>query len=261
MNASFIRAVLSALVAFATAAGAAPCPTISEQPQSVAILQCQTATFQVTANGSLPLTFQWYRDGNVIAGATNSFYSPSCQSGWEFFVTVSNACGVVTSAVAYLNCLLDVVPPTLVQARVLKDLRTVVLWWYPCPLFAPVANEAENYAISGGVLVTNATLTSGTNVLLRTTPLAPATRYEVTVEYMEDVEGNILLEPVTIGFWTPPYQLSFVRTNGQLRLSWPTNAILQQSLSVTGVWADVSNEVSALTVSNGPTRFFRVRFP
>jgi hypothetical protein len=176
-------------------------------------------------------------------------------------VTVSNACGVVTSAVANLFYLLDVARPTLMRATARPDLQGVVLSWYPCPLFAPVANTSEMYGITGGASVFAATTFFGTNVALLTTPLAPATRYEVTVEYMEDVEGNFLTEPVTIGFWTPPYQLSFVRTNEHLRLSWPTNAILQQSLSVTGMWADVSNEVNTLTVSNGPTRFFRVRFP
>ncbi len=264
-GARYVGIVISLLTTFAIATSAAICPVISEQPRNATIYPCQEATFRVTANGTLPISFQWFRDGNAVPGATSLVYSVSCcggfQSGFEYFVIVSNSCGAVTSVVAHLNYLLDVVPPTLVGATALADMKHVVLDWFPCPLNAPVANNSAIYGISGGAFVSNATVVFKTNIVLITSPLAPATRYEVTVEYMEDVEGNFIMEPVTIGFWTLPHELSFLRTNDLLQLDWPTNAVLQQSLTITGVWSDVSNTLGTITISNGPTRFFRVRFP
>ena len=47
-------------------------PGISSQPNSVKIAVGQTATFNVAATGSTPLTFQWKKNGTAISGATSS---------------------------------------------------------------------------------------------------------------------------------------------------------------------------------------------
>jgi hypothetical protein len=86
------------------AAGQAP--TISAPPQPASAAAGAAVTFSVTAAGSDPLTYQWLRDGNTIAGATGSSYTlnaTAADSGAGFSVRVSNAAGSVTSATAVLS--------------------------------------------------------------------------------------------------------------------------------------------------------------
>ena len=83
-------------------------PVITAQPQSTNVTAGATAVFRVTATGSLPLLYQWFRDTptNAIAGATNSFYRiGSAQPGdaGSYWVAVSNAFGTVYSTNAVLT--------------------------------------------------------------------------------------------------------------------------------------------------------------
>ncbi len=90
--------------------GAKPLPpTIITQPVSLTVEVGQTGTFSVTATGAGTLTYQWYKNGVAISGATSSSYTtpPSVlgDSGSVFTVTVSNAVGTVTSNGATLTVL------------------------------------------------------------------------------------------------------------------------------------------------------------
>jgi Immunoglobulin I-set domain len=82
-------------------------PSIAAQPQPASVGAGQTATFSVTASGTAPLSYQWRRNGNVIAGATAaSFTTPAAAStdnGDIYSVVVGNAVGSVTSAGAILT--------------------------------------------------------------------------------------------------------------------------------------------------------------
>lgn len=50
-------------------------PTITQQPQSLSVYSGSSATFAVSAWGAEPMTFQWYKDEAILAGATDAFYS------------------------------------------------------------------------------------------------------------------------------------------------------------------------------------------
>lgn len=82
-------------------------PSISTQPQSVSVTVGQTATFNVAATGTAPLSYQWRRNGTDIAGATSASYTTPvttlADSGAQFTVVVTNAVASVTSAVASLT--------------------------------------------------------------------------------------------------------------------------------------------------------------
>jgi hypothetical protein len=91
--------------------GAKPLPpTIITQPVSLTVEVGQTATFSVTATGAPTLTYQWFKNGVAISGATSSSYTtpPAVlgDSGSIFTVTVSNMVGTVTSNGATLTVLL-----------------------------------------------------------------------------------------------------------------------------------------------------------
>jgi len=109
--------VLSILVLACTLLGASGCAggfqgfkpvaaTIT-QPASVTVSFGQTATFSVTASGAGTLTYQWYKNGAAIIGATSSSYTTpptvSSDTGAVFTVTVSNSAGTVTSGPSTLT--------------------------------------------------------------------------------------------------------------------------------------------------------------
>ena len=94
-------------------------PTIVTQPQSVSVFSGQSAAFNVVANGSLPLSYQWRKggtnlvDGGEISGSASNtlmFSSTTTNDTANYTVAVTNAYGSVTSIVASLT-VIPVVPP------------------------------------------------------------------------------------------------------------------------------------------------------
>jgi photosystem II stability/assembly factor-like uncharacterized protein len=85
----------------------AQAPAITVQPANATVAPGQMASFNVTATGSAPLTYQWLRNGNPIVGATGASYTTAPttlgDSGAVFSVVVTNAMGSVTSADATLT--------------------------------------------------------------------------------------------------------------------------------------------------------------
>ncbi len=90
-----------------TVNAASAAPTITTQPVNQTVTAGQTATFSVVAAGSTPLTYQWQKNGTVIAAATSSSYTTpvttSADNGEQFRVTIANAAGSVTSSAATLT--------------------------------------------------------------------------------------------------------------------------------------------------------------
>jgi Immunoglobulin I-set domain len=82
-------------------------PSITTQPASQTVIVGQSATFQVVATGTSPLTYQWEKNDVAISGATAPTYTtpPSvpADSGLEFRVVVSNSEGQTTSNPATLT--------------------------------------------------------------------------------------------------------------------------------------------------------------
>ena len=86
-------------------------PVITMQPQSLTNLTGTTASFSATAAGSAPLSYQWQlngvnlANGGRVSGArTNTLSVTNVQpaDAGSYTLVVSNAAGVVTSAVAVL---------------------------------------------------------------------------------------------------------------------------------------------------------------
>src|SRR5205823_1494633 len=82
-------------------------PSISTQPANQTVTAGNTATFSVTAGGTAPLQYQWYKNNTLIAGATSSSYTTPAttlgDSGSTFKVVVTNGQGSVTSTSATLT--------------------------------------------------------------------------------------------------------------------------------------------------------------
>ncbi|MFM2295150.1 MAG: hypothetical protein RLZZ350_1563, partial [Verrucomicrobiota bacterium] len=79
---------------------------ITASPASLAVVATSNGTFTVTADGDAPLAYQWNFNGTNISGANASTLTVSnvaLAGQGNYFVTVSNAYGSATSAVATLT--------------------------------------------------------------------------------------------------------------------------------------------------------------
>lgn len=86
--------------------GAAPgAPVIVTNPANTSVLVGQPLSIQVVAQGDAPLAYQWYRNEQLISGATSATYAkPSAALGdeGEYQVIVTNPKGTALSAIAYV---------------------------------------------------------------------------------------------------------------------------------------------------------------
>src|SRR5262245_12087821 len=113
---------------------AAP-PNVTRHPANQTIFYGDPVKFIVEATGTLPLSYQWLRDGAPVGTATSSAYSipavSSNDNGAGFSVRIWNSSGTVTSQVAVLTVDFGLPGPS----AIIKVLSFDGLWNY---------NEAEN---------------------------------------------------------------------------------------------------------------------
>jgi Concanavalin A-like lectin/glucanases superfamily/Immunoglobulin domain len=82
-------------------AGSAIRPLITAQPQSLTLFEGRQAALSVTASGSTPLSYQWYKNGTLLSGATTNsllYYPVSTNNVGNYTVVITNRYGSVTSA-------------------------------------------------------------------------------------------------------------------------------------------------------------------
>lgn len=94
-------------------------PSITSAPQSRSVQEGQFGAFSVAAAGTTPLSYQWFRNGQAIVGATGTevlvLADPSdVGSTYQITVQVSNPVGTVISAAALMT--VTAIPGTSVSA-------------------------------------------------------------------------------------------------------------------------------------------------
>jgi len=97
-------------------ASTATAPTITVQPGAQAVAAGGTATFAVTASGTAPLSYQWYRDTTPVDGATAAtltLNAVTAAMAGSYAVVVSNSAGTATSAAATLTVNVGATAPTI----------------------------------------------------------------------------------------------------------------------------------------------------
>jgi hypothetical protein len=85
--------------------GSGLAPTITSQPVSLTKCESQAATFSVAATGT-GLTYQWYKNGTPIAGATGGTFSIAAVNSGDagsYYVVITGTCGSTTSDAAMLT--------------------------------------------------------------------------------------------------------------------------------------------------------------
>ncbi|MBC7369635.1 MAG: immunoglobulin domain-containing protein [Undibacterium sp.] len=98
--------LVTSAAATLTVSAAATAPTITTQPTSLSVTSGGSATFTVVANGTAPLSYQWYKGGVAIAGATAASHAitgaQSANAG-SYTCVVTNSAGSATSDAATLT--------------------------------------------------------------------------------------------------------------------------------------------------------------
>jgi len=83
--------------------------TVFNQPKSVEVVEGNSATLAVVANGDAPISYQWSKDSQAVVGATRSDLTLSkvgLGAAGAYTVRVSNASGASTSSVANVSVVL-----------------------------------------------------------------------------------------------------------------------------------------------------------
>jgi pectin methylesterase-like acyl-CoA thioesterase len=97
---------VSSSAATVTVSAASIPATFTSQPASLTVAADQSASFSATSYGSDPVTYQWKKDGSVIAGASSPSFTidkVAVSDAGNYTVTITNSAGSATSTAAVLT--------------------------------------------------------------------------------------------------------------------------------------------------------------
>ncbi|MFM1770732.1 MAG: hypothetical protein RJA22_3261, partial [Verrucomicrobiota bacterium] len=171
-------------------------PVIVANIQSTNINCGNRVTFSPVVIGTPPMTFQWYRNGSPIPGATGQSYTTDtltvADSGSTYYLvaTTANPAGTAQTATATVTVNADTTPPTILSAAGNSTFDKITLVFSKI-LDAASAGDTISYTVlqnGGGPLGLNAAIlqADGRTVILETTPQSPNTVYDVSIN------GNLL---------------------------------------------------------------------
>jgi hypothetical protein len=135
-------------------------PIIVKQPVDTVVAVGQTATFLVEVEGTNPLSFQWYKNGETIVGATGSKYVTPLNTlnddASKFTVTISNSKGSVGSDTAVLTIKQEIPPVitfitegTSFSPLNKVDVGATILWTWADQTTSNLAHPTKNYGSVG----------------------------------------------------------------------------------------------------------------
>lgn len=172
-------------------------------PSDQTVTEGGDVTFTVAAAGSAPLTYQWFKGAEPIAGATDSTYTISgvrVSDAGEYRVTVSNPLpSSVTSRAARLSVTADSLPPAIVG--IVGSVDRVVITFSE-PVDETSAANIANYSVGGGITVTSASRNpeNAAEVILTTSPQPFGTLHCVGVTNVRDLFNNVIPEGASSAF-------------------------------------------------------------
>ena len=102
-------------------------PVVTTQPASQSVTAGSPVTLFVVAGGSAPLSYQWFKDGATLPGATDAalvFPGVFASSAGTYSVVVANAGGTYASAPAVLSVTAGVSAPSISAGPVSRSVET-----------------------------------------------------------------------------------------------------------------------------------------
>jgi hypothetical protein len=208
--------------------------TITTQPTNQSVTEGQTATFSLVANtGTNPKTYQWYRGGSLINGATTASYTTPVtvranDDGATFYCRVTNAAGMVQSNTVSLAVASATVVTTTVDHLSAYSRSGSDYGWFTksalgdqwrinsfiLGLYESSSHQAEVIAAGIWFCITNASFVVQSKVLLPGnlfTAVDPpgGASYGVQSANLSSYNlivpayGGILLKQASTGYWIP----------------------------------------------------------
>ena len=259
-------------------------PGISAQPQSLTVTQENNATFNATASGTPPLSYQWrFNAANISGATTNSYTRTNSQSGdaGSYTVVVTNVAGSITSSVAPLTVL---VPPGITAQPTNKAvaLGSNATFYVTASGTAPLGyqwrfngvdisaattnsytrvnsttNDAGSYSvvitnIVGGITSSVATLAVVIPPSITTQPQNQLVWIGSNFTFSVSVTGS---EPLNYQWRFNDTNISGATTNPFTRLNAQTNDAGNYSVTVSNAAAVATSSDARLTVVDAPPRF------
>jgi pectin methylesterase-like acyl-CoA thioesterase/PKD repeat protein len=242
-------------------------PVILQSPTNLVVSTGNPASFSVTASGLPVPTYQWWKNGAIIAGQTNAtltIASAQLSDVGNYFVVASNSAGTATSDTATL--VLIGVPPVAPTLTATAGVNQVALSWSTSP--SASSYNVKRSTTSGGsyVTVTNTTATS----LVDTGLVNGTTYYYVVSALNSQGEGanssEVSATPTCV---TPsvPGNPSASVGNAQVTLSWgastpATSYNIKRSTVNGGPYTTITNVATTSyvdgSVTNGGTYYYVV---
>jgi len=196
-------------------AGSGP-PTLINSPTNQAVLEGEQVSFQVQADGTAPLSYQWQRNGAPLVNGTSSSYTVASAQpddhGAVFSVTVSNALGQITST----NAVLSVRPGIQVTASLNQSLEPEVFRGWPMLLEVALVHPDASLVTASPILIcaTNGPWPKAVNLDVRdsqdgsvTWPFQSAPLTNLSLTLLGD-------SPAVLVFWLAPTETALLTVGG-----------------------------------------------
>ncbi len=203
-------------------------PSISPQPNSTLVETNSSFSFSIGVNGTGPFTYQWFKNGVAIVGATSQSYSKSgavAADAGSYTVTVSSSYGSATSAAATLTVRAPLAP---IISSISSDTSLAVGSSFSLSVSLSVGTTPLSYQWSkDGAPIAGAAGTSSSYSVSSATP-ADAGSYSVTVS---NSVGSVTSSQVRVSVLLGMAPIITVQPPGR---SLATGSFASFSLSVSG---------------------------
>jgi hypothetical protein len=232
-------------------------PRITAQPQSQTVAEGDPVTFNVAATGTAPLTYQWFRDGQALAGFTIATFSlphAALADAGTYFCRVTNDFGEAFSS----NAVLTVSAPPHITAQPQSQ---TVSFGDPVTLTVTAGGSTpltyqwfrDGQPLGGSIIDTFTN-----HLVISHASLADAGTYScrVTNDFGEAFSSNAILTvlpppPVL----TPPVLAAALLPGCRLQVCWTdpgSNYVLQSTVSLTPpvAWQDAGQSVSLVSTQS-----------
>ncbi len=197
-------------------------PLISQNPTNWTVIEGGSARFEVKLQRMIGASFQWFRNGLTIPGATNPVYSfgpvTLADSTSRYRCAITNSLGTTNSSEAILTVLPDTTRPTVTTVGNLGD-DTIVFVAFSEAVEAASATNTANYVVSNAVNVLRASLgQDGRTVILTTTPMPAGVTNLITISAVRDRAStpnsmlsvvrafSIASRPIDTSLLSPPFE-------------------------------------------------------
>jgi hypothetical protein len=240
---------------------------ITSNPASISLHPTQTGVFSVSGQGVGPLSYQWYQipsggtTGTAISGAIFSNYvTPPVDAsydGTQYFATVTDSCGPLTSTDASLAVTAGNVPPTIIIQPVGQTVAVGDTSSFTVGASGTPALSYQWYRIPAGGQTGNA-ISGATSAIYNVPPTATATTNDQDAYYVIVTnaygQATSQLAPLAVGNGillqiTGQPTTQYVDVGGSA--TYQVTAV--SSLPLTYQWYEAAPGSSTFTPINGAT--------